>query len=105
MRISAIQGHSVIRPKMCSNNVTTRVRVQPETQYPPVPSFQSKGKGIVIGFGGGMALGLLAFGAAVISGGIAIPAIVGSLGSLATGVGGAVVGSKIEDKINGEGKK
>ncbi len=105
MRVSAIQGHGVIRPKLNSGNVVTRVRVQPETQLPEAPSFQSKGKGAIIGFGGGLAIGLFTFGAAAITGGLAIPTIIGCWGSLATGVGGAVLGNKIEDKISGENKK
>lgn len=60
------------------------------------------GKGLV----GGFLVGIFGTTAAVIAtGGLAIPAILATYGTMGVGVGTAYLGDKIEDKLTGEDKK
>ena len=64
------------------------------------PSFKGGG-GAFYGFGLGLIGGLLT----ICTAGAALPALVGAAGVVGTGCGGAYLGDKIEDKLNGSDKK
>ena len=61
--------------------------------------FRGNGKGVVIGLGSGVITSLVSIGGAAITGMLAMPAIVGSALVLASGVVGAILGNKVEDKL------
>ena len=107
MRISAIQRQITNQPKPIEKRVINHrnTNIPTEQTQPITPSFKGNGDGALAGLGGGLIAGLLIFAGGAITGGVAVPAIVGSLGVLGLGAGGAYAGDKIEDAIKGKGKK
>lgn len=69
------------------------------------PSFKGNGKGLLAGLTTGITTGLLVVGGAAITGLIVLPAIIGGAAIVGSGIGGAVLGDKIEDKIDEHKKK
>ena len=102
MRISAIQNqvnYQRTLPKTNSHRVASE---NPQTQ-PTAPSFKG-GNGLVAGVGAGTIAGLLGVCVPMIAGVFALPAVIGGAVIAAAGIGGAVAGSEIEDKIKGTKK-
>lgn len=99
MRICAIQNQ--IQPKAVTKKVAKRNEIMPKPQEQTVaPTFGGNGSGVVWGLGTGLIAGLCATTAVALSGGLALPLVVGEACVVASGLGGAYAGDKIEDKIN-----
>ncbi len=98
MRISAIQNQ--IQAKTMTRKVLRKNETEPQTQL-AAPAFKG-GDGALVGLGGGLITGLLIFAGGAITGGLALPAILGCAGVLGCGAAGAAAGNKIEDKIKGK---
>ncbi len=64
------------------------------------PTFKAQGSGTITGMGGGLATGLLLIYGAAISGIVVLPALLGSIAVVSTGIAGAAIGHKIEKKID-----
>ena len=106
MRISAIKGHYTNQSRPYSSKVATNVKSnQPEKPQVEAPAFKGGGTGGLLGLGAGLVTGLIIIGGAAITGGLALPALIGGAGIVASGAGGAYIGDKIEDKITGEKKE
>ncbi len=102
MKISAVQTNiqnSYYKNLSCKNN--TRQKQQKTEQV----TFKGNGSGALIGLGTGLVTSLAIFGGGAIAGFLAIPAILGSAISIATGAAFAAAGDKIEDKITGNKNK
>ena len=98
MRISAIQGQVNYQTKGLSNKNSRRVLYEAPQEPKNVPSFKGMSGGL-LGLGGGMTLVLLGIGASIVTGGAALPALLGGAAVLGGGAAGAKIGSDIEDKI------
>ncbi len=102
MKISAVQTNiqnSYYKSLSCKNNT------QQEHQKNEQIAFKGNGGGALIGLGTGLITSLAILGGGVIAGFLAIPAILGSTISIATGAAFAAAGDKIEDKIIGHKNK
>ena len=99
MRISAIKGHAITQPKYAQNRAMVRARMeQPEKPQPVAPAFKG-GDGALVGLGLGLSVALVA---TFLTGGAALPALIGEIGVVASGLGGAYVGDKVGDAISGK---
>ena len=102
MRISAIQNQVNYQRTLPKTNSHRVASVNPQ-QQPTVPSFKGMNGGLV-GLGTGSIAGLLGVCVPLIAGVFALPAVVGGAVMVAAGLGGAALGSEIEDKIKGTKK-
>ena len=98
MRISAFKGYTN-QPKPMPSKAITRVKMnQPEKPQPVAPAFKG-GDGALVGLGLGLSAALVA---TFLTGGAALPALIGELGVVASGAAGAYVGDKVGDAISGK---
>ena len=102
MRISAIQNQVNYQRTLPKTNSHIVASVNHQ-QQPTVPSFKGMNGGLV-GLGTGSIAGLLGVCVPLIAGVFALPAVVGGAVMVAAGLGGAALGSEIEDKIKGTKK-
>mgnify|MGYP004567283465 FL=1 len=100
MRISAIQNQVNYQRTLPKTNSRRVASENPQTQ-PTAPSFKG-GNGLVAGVGAGTIAGLLGVCVPMIAGVFALPAVIGGAVIAAAGIGGAALGSEIEDKIKGK---
>ena len=100
MRISSIQP--TLQTKSINKTNVVRAQHQPPVSEPASvnPSFKGDDKGILLGLGGGLSVGLLLVGGAAIAGIVVLPAIIGSAAVVGSGIAGATLGHKIEQKID-----
>ena len=98
MRISAIQNQVNYQRTLPKTNSRRVASENPQTQ-PTAPSFKGMNGGLA-GLGTGLTLGILGFGASIISG-LALPLLLVEAAMVGAGAVGAAAGSKIEDKIKG----
>ena len=105
MKISAIQNQVITQPKPIAKQVIKQKFNNPnpnEQTQQVTPSFKGNGNGMLAGLGGGLIAGLIVIGGSAITGGLALPALIGGAGVVGSGVVGAVIGDKIEDAIKGK---
>ena len=104
MQVSKIQS-TVLRqqcqPKL---NRTTNLLNKPEQEPVAAPAFKGA-KGGLWGLGGGLVTGLIVVCGGLITGGLAIPALLGGAAVLGSGAAGAALGNKVENKLFGPDKK
>lgn len=102
MRINSIQPTNLCYNKLQNTQKTQRQFAKLNQNEPPEtssPTFKGSGNGFLIGLGTGLIGGLAAFGTLAITGGLALPALIGGYAVVATGFGGGILGDKIEDKL------
>ena len=100
MRISAIQNQVNYQRTLPKTN-SRRVASENPQQQPTAPSFKG-GNGLLAGVTTGTIAGLLGVCVPMIAGVFALPAVIGGAVIAASGIGGAIAGSEIEDKIKGK---